>query len=326
MQRDELCGTSWLSLVDDPLPKQLKKKIVHPSQRGFVHGGSSAKSVDELLDAWDWSREGQREFYTLLYDIRQAYDSVLSPVLTRAMQRLRMPPAFVELIADSLSGLSSCVRTAYGISEPFEVQRSLRQGDPLAPLLFVVLMDGLHDGLECNPLPGQARGRRLRWRNGASAAILSLGYADDRAVLANTLPNPRVQNDWVHYFMSYNSLRLNHANASSSNATQTANRSLTLPLRWLASTSRSISLLSLSPQPSHPLPGRTAASMAAGEEVRCPRHGLHQARRTVFAQAEPQRAGSHAGRQLAVVARSRSQRLGAGSPPQLNGLPLGRHL
>ena len=66
-----------------------------------------------------------------------------------------MPPAFVELIADSLSGLSSCVRTAYGISEPFEVQRSLRQGDPLAPLLFVVLMDGLHDGLECNPFTGQ---------------------------------------------------------------------------------------------------------------------------------------------------------------------------
>jgi len=27
--------------------------ILHPSQRGFVHGGSIAKSIDELLDAWD---------------------------------------------------------------------------------------------------------------------------------------------------------------------------------------------------------------------------------------------------------------------------------
>ena len=185
--------------------------ILHPSQRGFVHGGSIAKSIDELLDAWDWSREGRHELYTLFYDIRQAYDSVQSPVLTRALRRLRMPSAFVGLIADSLSGLSSCVRTAYGVSGPFEVQRSLRQGDPLAPLLFVVLMDGLHDGLECNPFTGQAHGLRMRWRGGASAAIPSLGYADDTAVLANTLPNLRVQNDWVHYFMSYNSLRLNHA-------------------------------------------------------------------------------------------------------------------
>ena len=185
--------------------------ILHPSQRGFVHGGSIAKSIDELLDAWDWSREGHHELHTLFYDIRQAYDSVQSPVLTRAMQRLRMPPAFVALIADSLSGLSSCVRTAYAVSDPFEVQRSLRQGDPLAPLLFVVLMDGLHDGLERNPFTGQAHGLHMSFLGGASAAIPSLGYADDTAVLANTLPDLRVQNDWVHYFMSYNSLRLNHA-------------------------------------------------------------------------------------------------------------------
>jgi hypothetical protein len=32
--------------------------ILHPAQRGFVNGGSIAKSIDELLDAWDWSRTG----------------------------------------------------------------------------------------------------------------------------------------------------------------------------------------------------------------------------------------------------------------------------
>ena len=48
--------------------------ILHPAQRGFVNGGSITKCIDELLDAWEWSRKGGHELYTLLYDIKQAYD------------------------------------------------------------------------------------------------------------------------------------------------------------------------------------------------------------------------------------------------------------
>jgi hypothetical protein len=59
------------------------------------------------------------------------------------MRRLRMPASFVGLLWDSLTGLTSCVRWAYGVPQHFDVQRSLRQGCSLAPLLFVVLMDAL---------------------------------------------------------------------------------------------------------------------------------------------------------------------------------------
>ena len=156
-------------------------------------------------------RAGEQELYTLFYDIKQAYDSVQVEVLVRAMHRLRMPHAFVDLIADSLTGLTSCVRTAFGVSQLFEVLRSLRQGDPLAPLLFVILMDALHEGLECNPFTNERHGLRLEWRRPLSASIPSLGYADDTTVLTNTLASMRIQNDWVHYFMAFNRLRLNHS-------------------------------------------------------------------------------------------------------------------
>ena len=185
--------------------------ILNPAQRGFILGGSISKCIDELLDAWQWSRAGKHELYTLFYDIKQAYDSVQASVLTRALQRIRLPDAFVRLVHDSLSGLSSCVRTAYGYTAPFPVERSLRQGDPLAPLLFVILMDGLHDGLERNPFTGEQHGLQLQLHDGVSMAIPSLGYADDTSVLTNTLANLRAQNEWVHYFMAFNSLRLNHS-------------------------------------------------------------------------------------------------------------------
>ena len=185
--------------------------ILHPAQRGFITGGTTVKCIDELLDAWDWSRCGRgRELYTLFYDIKQAYDSVQIDVLVRALHRLRLPAAFVALIADSLTGLESCVRTIYGHSRRFAVHRSLRQGDPLAPLLFVLLMDALHCGLERNPFTLEEHGCRLAWP-GMSVYLASLGYADDTTVLANTLAALRIQNDWVQYFMSFNRMRLNSA-------------------------------------------------------------------------------------------------------------------
>src|SRR4029078_8682993 len=137
------------------------------------------------------------------YDIKQAYDSVQVSVLTRALHRIRLPHSFVALIVDSLTGLTSRVRTAYGLSAPFDVERSLRQGDPLAPLLFVILMDALHDGLALNPFTGRSHGCQLRWPSGDTVDLDSLGYADDTAALANSLANLRVQNDWVQYFMHF---------------------------------------------------------------------------------------------------------------------------
>jgi hypothetical protein len=50
--------------------------IMNMAQRGFITGGTTIKCVDELLDACDVSHTSKCEQYTLLYDIKQAYDSV----------------------------------------------------------------------------------------------------------------------------------------------------------------------------------------------------------------------------------------------------------
>ena len=92
--------------------------VLNTAQRGFVLAGTTCKCIDELLDAWGWSRQHKKEQHTLLYDIKQAYDSVQTDVLVRSLRRLHLPPAFVALVADSLQDLASCVRTACTVSAP----------------------------------------------------------------------------------------------------------------------------------------------------------------------------------------------------------------
>jgi len=182
--------------------------ILNPAQRGFVLGGTTTKCIDEVLDAWDWSRIKYKEFYTIFYDIMQAYDSVQKEPLERAMRRLHLPAPFIRFVIESLSELTSCIRTIYGITRRFVVQRSLRQGCPLAPLLFIILMDALHDGLENNPFTGKQHGCKLTHSIGIHS-LSSIGYADDTEISTNTLSDLAAQNDWVQYFMRFNHLRLN---------------------------------------------------------------------------------------------------------------------
>ena len=39
--------------------------ILNPAQRGFLLGGSTSKCIDELLDAWQRSREGKHELFLI---------------------------------------------------------------------------------------------------------------------------------------------------------------------------------------------------------------------------------------------------------------------
>jgi len=161
--------------------------ILHPAQRGFLPSGQSQQCIDAILDAWEHAHENGQDVFNLFYDIQQAYDSVRHDDLVAALRRLRMPAAFVDLVRDSLTGLTSCVRTAYGSTADFPVDRSIRQGDPLAPLLFICWLDHLHCGFECNPLhPGVKDGFFYPKEEGKIHGLCSQGFADDTVIISSS--------------------------------------------------------------------------------------------------------------------------------------------
>jgi exonuclease III/ribonuclease HI len=162
--------------------------ILHRAQDGFLPGGDPKASPALFLDLIEDAHEYGRALFAILYDFRGAYDSVRHDDVLLACRRLSIPEAFIEFIADSVMDLMSCVRTAHGCGDLFAVMRSIKQGDPLAPLLFIIFLDALHCVLHANPIhPGLPNdGYQMRGIAAAGHRVASMGYADDTTTISDT--------------------------------------------------------------------------------------------------------------------------------------------
>jgi ribonuclease HI len=167
--------------------------ILHAAQEGFLPGGDSKACVESVLDVWEHAKENSKGVYNLLYDIRGAYDSVRHDDLIRSLERLRMPADLIEFFRDSLTGLRACVRTAYGNTDEFVVGRSIPQGGPPSPILYVCFSDVVHCGFAANPLYGGCDdGYRMH-----GVSIASKGFADDTKAISGTYEGLCRQHEWA---------------------------------------------------------------------------------------------------------------------------------
>ncbi len=180
-------------------------RILHPAQEGFLPGGQSAACIDVLLDIVEHTHEAKEPLHMIFYDLMQAYDTMRHDDLLLALRRLRMPAAFIDFIDDSMRDLVSSVRCAHGTTADIRIGRSVRQGDPLAPLLFVCFLDCLHSGLHSNPLYGGICDGMSVSRT--TAAVASKGYADDTVVLSASVNGLRRLHHWACEWVRWHCMR-----------------------------------------------------------------------------------------------------------------------
>ena len=145
--------------------------------------------------------------FLLAYDQVKAYDTVQAYTIRASLERFNLPEPFITYVLSNLSEATSCFKTFYGLTEEFAVETSVRQGDPLSPLVYICVTDPLHEGLKYNPLFNCETG--YTFSNDSSFRVASTGYADDTLTYAESWREQWIMHEWVRDFCHAHGFQLN---------------------------------------------------------------------------------------------------------------------
>lgn len=170
--------------------------IMDSAQRAFLKDGYLAQCLDVVVDVfedWNESKRGRSPLFAISYDQKKAYDSVNRDTLRASLERFNVPERFIDIVLSGLEDAYSCVRTHGGLTDRFKLGSSVRQGDPLSPLVFAMVMDALHCGFRQNPLFPTADVEKWGYEfahaglgGGDRVCVRSVGYADDTILCAES--------------------------------------------------------------------------------------------------------------------------------------------
>ena len=89
------------------------------------------------------ARQQKHDLYVCLVDVAKAFDSVPHEAICNALIRNKLPSSFVDLIKDQYDNSSTTTVYRNLSSRTISIKREVKQGDPLSPLLFNLVMDEL---------------------------------------------------------------------------------------------------------------------------------------------------------------------------------------
>ncbi|KAL0292601.1 UNVERIFIED_CONTAM: hypothetical protein Sradi_6983500 [Sesamum radiatum] len=157
--------------------QQVLHLLIDSSQNAFVPGRSIADNVllaQELLSGYNVSKMPLR--CTIKVDIQKAYDSVCWDFLLEGLRIFNFPQQFIVWIDQCISTVAYSVNFNGGIHGFFKGSRGLRQGDPLSPYLFVIVMELWHVLLKLSVQNSDTFSYHWKCKE---LGIINLCFADD---------------------------------------------------------------------------------------------------------------------------------------------------
>ncbi|KHJ77846.1 hypothetical protein OESDEN_22534, partial [Oesophagostomum dentatum] len=147
--------------------------ILSPEQTGFRKSYSTLDHIQALTALVEKSYEYNVRVYSVFIDFKKAFDSIALAALWNAMTHFKFDENLIKLIHPLYAKGSASIEIDGHMAE-LDIQRGVRQGDSLSPLLFVLLLQHV-----LKKVPWRGRGLNI---NGE--LLKYFAYADDVVLFA----------------------------------------------------------------------------------------------------------------------------------------------
>jgi hypothetical protein len=117
--------------------------IIRPNQTGFIEGRNILDNTLLAQEAQDWAEESNQDLVLLLLDFEKAFDRIEWSFLFEALAKLDFCPQWIRWVSSLYGSASSAIKLNGVEGSTFPLARSVRQGCPLSPYLFILVTDVL---------------------------------------------------------------------------------------------------------------------------------------------------------------------------------------
>jgi len=154
--------------------------VIDENQSAFMKGRGMFESVVIVNEVIEEVRRNRKSGVFFKVDFEKAYDSVRWSFLFDMLNKMGFHAKWIKWVQGCLESATVSVLVNGCPTEEFRPTRGLRQGDPLAPFLFLIVVEGLaglvRSALKENPIRGVRVGK-------AEVECCMLQFADDTLLM-----------------------------------------------------------------------------------------------------------------------------------------------
>ncbi|KAK9077285.1 hypothetical protein SSX86_005622 [Deinandra increscens subsp. villosa] len=156
--------------------KSVIASVISNTQSAYVGDRSILDGPLVLNETIAWLKQKKKKAMLFKVDFEKAFDSLNWNFLDSILTQMAFPDKWRSWIRSCLSSSKSSILVNGSPTQEFQIQRGVKQGDPLSPFLFIIAMEALHIASEKATLSGLFTGIQLPAEGPTLSHLL---YADD---------------------------------------------------------------------------------------------------------------------------------------------------
>ena len=142
--------------------KEPLSEIISPDQSAYLGNRFILDNILLTHETVSWAKKSRQDSIFLKLDFSKAFDRVDWQFLLNIMSsRMGFLQPFINLVNLTLVDVEASININGLISSSFKIERGVRQGCPLALLLFLIVEEALHAKVQLAQTQGQIHGVKL---------------------------------------------------------------------------------------------------------------------------------------------------------------------